>query len=83
MDAVCAVPGERRGRPGTDPGKRGVECAPLAEFVHNQLVCDQRFRILNVVDDITLECLAAIAGEDVGCGPAHISGLTFDRSIHA
>jgi len=29
-------------------------------FVHDQLACGRRFRILNVVDDVTRECLAAI-----------------------
>ncbi len=30
------------------------------DFVHDQLVCGRRFRVLNVVDDMTRECLAAI-----------------------
>jgi len=30
------------------------------DFVHDQLVHGQRFRVLNVVDDVTRECLAAI-----------------------
>jgi transposase InsO family protein len=30
------------------------------DFVHDQFACGQRFRILNVVDDVTRECLAAI-----------------------
>ena len=30
------------------------------DFVHDQLACGRRFRILNVVDDVTRECLAAI-----------------------
>src|ERR1700678_2807316 len=29
-------------------------------FVHDQLACGRRFRILNIVDDVTRECLAAI-----------------------
>ena len=29
-------------------------------FVHDQFACGRRFRILNVVDDVTRECLAAI-----------------------
>jgi putative transposase len=41
-----------------------VEARPNArwslDFVHDQLVCGRRFRILNVVDDVTRECLAAI-----------------------
>ena len=30
------------------------------DIVHDQLACGRRFRILNVVDDVTRECLAAI-----------------------
>lgn len=30
------------------------------DFVHDQFARDRRFRILNVVDDVTRECLAAI-----------------------
>lgn len=30
------------------------------DFVHDQFVCGRRFRVLNVVDDVTRECLAAI-----------------------
>ena len=30
------------------------------DFVHDQLACGRRFRILNVVDDVTKECLLAI-----------------------
>lgn len=30
------------------------------DFVHDQLACGRRFRLLNVVDDVTRECLAAI-----------------------
>ena len=41
-----------------------VEAKPNArwslDFVHNQLACGRRFRILNIVDDVTRECLAAI-----------------------
>ena len=31
------------------------------DFVHDQLACGRRFRILNVVDDATRECLLAVA----------------------
>src|ERR1035437_882798 len=31
----------------------------LLDFVHDQFACGRRFRILNVVDDVTRECLAA------------------------
>src|SRR5271163_3356288 len=30
------------------------------DFVHDQLACGRRLRILNIVDDVTRECLAAI-----------------------
>jgi putative transposase len=30
------------------------------DFVHDQFACGRRFRILNIVDDVTRECLAAI-----------------------
>jgi transposase InsO family protein len=30
------------------------------DFVHDQLACGRRLRILNVVDDVTKECLAAV-----------------------
>ncbi len=30
------------------------------DFVHDQLATGRRFRILNIVDDVTRECLAAI-----------------------
>lgn len=30
------------------------------DFVHDQLTCGRRFRVLNVVEDVTRECLAAI-----------------------
>jgi putative transposase len=41
-----------------------VEARPNArwslDFIHDQLACGRRFRILNIVDDVTRECLAAI-----------------------
>ncbi len=42
------------------------------DFVHDQLACGRRFRILNIVDDVTRECLAAIpdtsiSGRRVAC----------------
>src|SRR6202167_2434401 len=30
------------------------------DFVHDQLACGRRFRILNIVDDVTRECVAAV-----------------------
>jgi putative transposase len=35
------------------------------DFVHDQLACGRRFRILNVIDDVTKECLAAIADTSI------------------
>jgi transposase InsO family protein len=41
-----------------------VEARPNArwslDFMHDQFACGRRFRILNIVDDVTRECLAAI-----------------------
>jgi transposase InsO family protein len=41
-----------------------VEARPNAcwslHFVHDQFGCGRRFRILNIVDDVTRECLAVI-----------------------
>lgn len=46
-----------------------VEARPNArwslDFVHDQLTSGRRFRILNVVDDVTRECLAAIPDTSV------------------
>jgi transposase InsO family protein len=40
-----------------------VEARPNArwslDFVHDQFACGRRFRVLNIVDDVTRECLAA------------------------
>jgi putative transposase len=35
------------------------------DFVHDQLACGRRFRILNVIDDVTKECLAAVADTSI------------------
>jgi putative transposase len=32
------------------------------DFVHDQLVTGRRFRVLNIVDDVTRECFAAVSG---------------------
>ncbi|EAU40996.1 IS3 family transposase [Fulvimarina pelagi HTCC2506] len=41
-----------------------IEAKPNArwslDFVHDQFACGLRFRVLNIVDDVTRECLAAI-----------------------
>ena len=31
------------------------------DFVHDQLACGRRFRVLSIIDDVTKECLAAVA----------------------
>jgi len=46
------------------------------DFVHDQLACGRRFRILNVVDDVTRECLGAIPDTS-------ISGLRVARELTA
>lgn len=35
------------------------------DFVHDQFVCGRRFRILNVIDDVTRECLASVADTSI------------------
>ena len=35
------------------------------DFVHDQLACGRRFRILNIIDDVTKECLAAVADTSI------------------
>ncbi len=37
------------------------------DFVYDQFVCRRRFRILNVVNDVTKECLGAIPDVSVTC----------------
>ena len=39
--------------------RRGPTCWSL-DFVHDQFANGRRFRILNIVDDVTKECLGAI-----------------------
>ena len=57
-----------------------VEAVPNArwslDFIHDQLANGRRFRILNIVDDVTRECLGAIA--DVS-----ISGVRVARELSA
>ena len=40
------------------------------DFVHDQCACGRRFRVLNVVDDATRECLAAIPDTSISGRPA-------------
>jgi transposase InsO family protein len=45
------------------------------DFVHDQFACGRRFRILNIVDDVTRECLAAIPDTSIS-GPRVARELT-------
>lgn len=47
------------------------------DFVHDQFVCGRRFRVLNVVDDVTRECLAAIPFA-INLEPVAVRWLTLD-----
>lgn len=57
-----------------------VEARPNArwslDFVHDQFACGRRFRVLNIVDDVTRECLASVADTS-------ISGLRVSREMTA
>ncbi len=44
-------------------------------FVHDQLASGRRFRVLNVVDDVTRECLAAVPDTSI-CGKRVVRELT-------
>jgi putative transposase len=46
------------------------------DFAHDQFACGRRFRILNIVDDVTRECLAAIPDTS-------ISGRRVTRELSA
>jgi putative transposase len=46
--------------PGPDPVEARANARWSLDFVHDQFACGRRFRVLNVVDDVTRECLAAI-----------------------
>ena len=51
------------------------------DFVHDQFACGRRFRVLNVVDDVTRECLAAIP--DTSIPDTSISGRRVVRELTA
>ena len=63
----------RRGRAGTGTGvgssQPALEPGPFDKlrraFVHDQLVTGRRFRVLNIVDDVTRECLAAVVDTSI------------------
>lgn len=46
------------------------------DFVHDQFACGRRFRILNIVDDVTRECLVAVPDTS-------ISGVRVARELDA
>ncbi|MGY2986166.1 transposase InsO family protein [Bradyrhizobium sp. USDA 4508] len=48
------------GVPGADLGGSEAEWRWSLDFVHDQFANGRRFRILNIVDDVTKECLGAI-----------------------
>jgi transposase InsO family protein len=52
-----------------------VEARPNArwslDFVHDQFASGRRFRVLNIVDDVTRECLAAIPDTSIPGGGWH------------
>jgi putative transposase len=61
-----------------------VEAKPNArwslDFVHNQFTCGRRFRILDIVDDVTRECLAAIPDTSIsGRRVAHELSTLIER----
>ena len=58
----------RRRNAGADPGRGEANARWSLDFVHDQLAGGRRFRILNVVDDVTRECLAAIADTSISGG---------------
>jgi len=45
---------------GTDPDCSSGERAAGLNFVHDQRTTGRRFRVLNIVDNVTRACLAAI-----------------------
>ena len=54
------------GSAGADPDRgRRPNARWSVDFVHDQLSGGRRFRILNVIDDVTKECLAAIADTSI------------------
>ena len=43
------------------PAPEGPNSRWSLDFVHDQLAMGRRFRVLNIIDDVTKECLAAVA----------------------
>ena len=42
------------------PRPEGPNSRWSTDFVHDQLACGRRFRVLTIIDDVTKECLAAV-----------------------
>ena len=51
------------------------------DFVHDQLACGRRFRILNIVDDVTRECLAAIPDTSISGAARGAQTDCLDRAL--
>ena len=45
------------------------------DFVHDQLAGGRHFRVLNVVDDVTRECLATVADTSISGKPSSQSSM--------
>lgn len=45
------------------------------DFVHDELASGSRFRVLNLVDDVTRECMAAVSDTSI-CGKRVVRELT-------
>ena len=79
----------RRGRKRATGARAPLLFPPLPnsrwsiDFVHDQLACGRRFRILNVIDDVTKECLAAVADTSISGKGSHASSLRFSAAADA
>jgi len=47
------------------PAPDGPDSRWSLDFVHDQLASGRRFRVLNIIDDVTKECLAAIPDSSI------------------
>lgn len=50
-------------------GDACIACQPMGslDFVHDQMLSGRRFRVFNVVDDVTRECFAALPDTSISC----------------
>ena len=74
--AWCAGAADASGpsAPGADGGPAGPNARWSLDFVTDQIADGRRFRILDVVDDFTRECLALVADTS-------ISGMRVAREL--